>query len=142
VTGLPLRVTSSLGRDWGGLGILNGSSQAAPRPDQLADPNENALHTAAQWFNTNAFGPAGQVRPGNAPATGVLGPGYQQWDMSLIRNIRIGENAHLQIRGATFNFLNHTNYSAVGTAIGATNFGQITSTREPRRIQLGLKLGF
>ena len=144
VTGLPLRVTSSLGRDWGGLGILNGSTQAAARPDELFDPNQNAPHTLAQWFNPSAFGPVptGVVRPGNAPASSVVGPGYQQWDASLMRNIRIGERGRLQIRWETFNFLNHTNYSAVGTTLGTPNFAQIISTREPRRVQLGLKLGF
>lgn len=144
VSGLPLRVTSSLGLDWGGLGILNGGSQATPRPDMLSNPNAAAPHTTAKWFNTEAFGPvpAGVDRPGNAPATSVLGPGYQQWDVSLIRNVRIRENIRLQIRGETFNFLNHTNYSAVATGLGTSNFGQITSAREPRRIQLALKLQF
>jgi hypothetical protein len=144
VSGLPLRVTSSYGLDWGGLGLLAAGTQAAPRPDMLADPNAKAPHTVAQWFNTQAFGPVpgGQARPGNAPASSVIGPGYQQWDVSLMRNIRIREKGRLQIRGEAFNFLNHTNPSAVATAAAASNFGQITSAREPRRIQLALKLGF
>lgn len=144
VSGLPLRVTSTLGLDWAGLGILNGNSQAAPRPDMFSNPNAGAPRTPAKWFNTQAFGavPAGLVRPGNAPASSVIGPGYQQWDISLIRNVRIREKLRLQVRGETFNFLNHTNYAGISTGLGATNFGQVTSAREPRRIQLGLKLGF
>jgi hypothetical protein len=86
--------------------------------------------------------PAGLVRPGDAPASSVIGPGYQQWDMSLMRNIAIREKGRLQIRCEAFNFLNHTNPSAVATGAGTSNFGQVTSAREPRRLQLALKLGF
>jgi hypothetical protein len=144
VTGLPQRVTSSLGLDWGGLGFLSGGSLATPRPDAVADLNQDAPHTVAKWFNTAAFGPvpSGVVRPGNAPASGMVGPGYQQWDVSLIRNIKIRERGRLQIRGESFNVLNHANYFGIGTALGASNYGQVISTREPRRIQLALKLGF
>jgi hypothetical protein len=144
VTGLPLRVTSTLGLDWGGIGTLASGTQATPRPDRIADPNLNAPHTMQKWFNTQAFAavPTWQVRPGNAPASCVIGPGYQQWDLSLMRNIRFGERTRLQIRAESFNFLNHTNPSSVATALGSSNLGNVTSAREPRRIQLALKLGF
>ena len=142
VAGLPLRVTSGLGLDWGGLGLL--TSVATPRPDCVANPNTGAPRNIAKWFNTAAFAPVptGQIRPGDAAATSVIGPGYQQWDVSLYRNIVIRERARLQIRGESYNFFNHANYSGVSTALGATNFGQITSTRDPRRVQLGMKLDF
>ena len=144
VTGLPIRVSSSYGRDWGDQGILASGTTAAARPDQISDPNANAPRTVAQWFNTKAFAqvPTGVVRPGNAGAADIQGPGYEQWDMSLFRNIAIREKMRLQIRAETFNTFNHTNPMAVATAAGNTNFGQVTSTRDPRRLQLGLKLNF
>ena len=142
-SGLPLTVTSSYGVDWGDMGILSGS-QAAARPDQIANPNTNAPHSIAQWFNVNAFAqvPAGVVRPGNAGVTTVNGPGYQQWDVSLFRNLQFTERMKMQIRGETFNLLNHTNPTAVSLGAGSTTFGQVISTRDPRRIQLGVKLLF
>lgn len=126
----------------GGLGLL--TSVATSRPDCIANPNAGAPRNIAKWFNTAAFAPVptGQVRPGDAPATSVIGPGYQQWDVSLYRNIVIRERARLQIRGESYNFFNHANYSGVSTTLGATNFGQITSTRDPRRVQIGMKLDF
>jgi hypothetical protein len=142
-SGLPLRVTSGLGLDWGGLGLL-GTSASSPRPDRIADPNANAPHTILNWFNTAAFAavPTGEVRPGNAAATTVIGPGYQRWDVSLFKNFTIREGWRMQFRTETFNFVNHTNYQAVSTSLGATNFGQVTTSRDPRRVQLGLKLTF
>jgi hypothetical protein len=141
-TGVPLTVTSS-GVDPGALGFL-GTSAAGGRPDRVGDPNANAPHTIAQWFNTSAFAlvPAGQVRPGNAGRGVVRGPGHQRWDFSVFKNIKTTEAIRLQFRAEMFNIFNHTNPLGVGTAFGTTTFGQITSTRDPRIVQFGLKLNF
>lgn len=142
-SGLATRVTSGLGLDWAGLGIL-GTSAASPRPDLISDPNANAPHSIQKWFNTEAFTavPAGQVRPGNAAATTIIGPGAERWDSSLFKNFTIAERFKVQFRAEAFNVLNHSNFLGISTSLGATNFGQVTSTREARRIQLGLKLNF
>ena len=141
-SGLPLRVSSSLGYDWGGIAII--PSTATPRPDMIADANKDAPHTIAKWFNTQAFAavPTGVVRPGNAAATTVIGPGYQRWDASLFKKVKVSERMSVQFRAETFNLPNHTNFQGVSTALGSSNYGQITSTREARRIQLALKLLF
>jgi hypothetical protein len=39
------------------------------------------------------------------------------------------------MRGETFNCVNHTKYRTLSTALGVTNYGQVTSTRDPRRIK-------
>lgn len=143
MTGLPLRVTSGLNLDWGGIGII-GSSASSPRPDLVANPNAGAPHTVQQWFNTAAFAapPAGAVRPGNAAATTVIGAGQERFDLSLIRNVRVHEGVSLQLRFETFNTLNHANWGNPGLSLGTSTFGVITSAREPRRVQLGAKLRF
>ena len=142
-SGLPLRVTSGLGLDWGGVGIL-GTSAASPRPDLISSANADAPHTIAKWFNTQAFAavPTGEVRMGNAGATTVNGPGAWRLDTSVFRNVKLTERFGLQLRFESFNTLNHTNYLGISTSLGASNFGQVTSAREPRRIQLGAKLVF
>ncbi|MBO0858826.1 MAG: carboxypeptidase regulatory-like domain-containing protein, partial [Chloracidobacterium sp.] len=65
-SGNPLTVTTG-SVDPAGLGFL-GASASGPRPDLVADPNANAPHTFAQWFNTSAFTnvAAGVTRPGDA----------------------------------------------------------------------------
>jgi hypothetical protein len=42
----------------------------------------------------------------------------------------------------TFNTFNHTQYQNVSTTFTASNFGAVTSTYDPRTIQLGAKLLF
>ena len=51
-SGLPFTVVTS-NFDPVGSGIINANPTA--RPILLCDPNENAPHTAAQWFNTACF---------------------------------------------------------------------------------------
>jgi hypothetical protein len=47
-----------------------------------------------------------------------------------------------RLRGEFFNVLNHTNFSGVSSTFGSGSFGQITSARDPRKIQLSAKLDF
>jgi hypothetical protein len=148
-TGSPFTViTSSV--DPAGLGIL-GASGASPRPDMTCNPNDGAPHTVAQWFNTSCFVQVAQgtVRPGNAGRGVIRGPGFGNWDVSVMKNFRFGERVNFQLRGESFNLPNHPNPSAFGGGSGANNinntsslFGQITGFRAARRIQLGAKLTF
>jgi hypothetical protein len=146
-SGLPTQVTSSSGKDPGQMGVLGSSSTVSLRPDIVGNPNQNAPHTLAQWFNTAAYAdvPAGQVRPGNAPSTSLIGPGFQQWDISVFRDFQITERWSGQFRVETFNTFNHTNPATVN-ASGPTNenaaFGQVTAVRDPRRMQLAMKINF
>jgi hypothetical protein len=48
----------------------------------------------------------------------------------------------LQFRAEFFNLFNHAQWSGVGATLGAATFGQITSARDPRIGQLGLRLLF
>jgi hypothetical protein len=147
-SGVPFTVTTTA-VDPAGQGLLAAGSAAGaagngPRPDMIADPNDNAPHTIAQWFNTAAFAnvPAGVSRPGNASRGSVLGPGYGRWDLALARIIKINEGLKLQLRGEMFNIFNHTNPLNINTVLTNTQYGQVTSTRDPRLVQTGLKLNF
>lgn len=144
-SGIPLTVTGSAtgNADWAGQGCLRGS-KCVVRPDMIADPNENAPHTVDRWFNTKAYAnvPAGQFRPGNSRPGSVRGPGYGRWDMSMFKNFQVAERVHMQFRAEAFNIWNHTNFDGVNTNMASTNFGKVTSTRDPRIVQLALKLNF
>lgn len=142
--GLPFNESdSTVGLDPGGLGFF-GSSQAGSRGDEICDPNANAPHTMTQWFNTACFAnvPTGQVRPGNAGRNTIRGPGYQTWDLSMFKNFHFTEGRYLQFRAETFNTFNHTNWSSIGTTRQVSTFGLVTAARDPRIMQLALKLYF
>jgi hypothetical protein len=136
-------LTATLSRDPAGLGV-RGNSFSGGRPDMLSDPNANAPHTIAQWFNTAAFAavPTGVIRPGDEARGTIVGPGYFRWDASLFKNFKLSERFNLQFRAESFNVLNHTNFNNPTTSLTSSVYGQITSARDPRNMQLALKLRF
>lgn len=134
-----LTAGTATSEDPGGLGL-----QGNARPDQIANPNHGAPHTAAEWFNTGAFVDPDPLAglPGDAKNASILGPGFQRWDLSLFKNFKIRESLGLQFRAEAFNVWNHTNFNSVDTTLGSDTFGQITNAHDPRILQLGLKLNF
>jgi hypothetical protein len=110
--------------------------------------------TWQQWFNPLAFGQPLDGSLGNTGRGILTGPGINNWDFSLFKNTNIGEHIRTQLRFETFNLFNHTQFSGVNTKISASGpgaavtaatingVGQINSTRDPRTIQVALKLYF
>ncbi len=143
-SGLPVTVaTSSV--DPGGLGLLAGGVVGpSNRPDQIANPNVGAAHSRLHWFNVAAFAkvPAGQYRPGDASVGSIAGPGYQTWDLSAFKNVRVWHETNLQFRAEAFNTFNHTNFVGVSSNTTASTFGQVTSAASARVLQVGTKFNF
>lgn len=68
------------------------------------------------------------------------GPGYASLDVTLVRRIAMGPTV-LKGRVEIFNALNTANLGSPDTVVGITGFGSITSARDPRVVQVGVKLG-
>lgn len=125
-------------------GAPNNGSVATPRPNQVGNPNSGGAKSWDQFFNTSAFAEVSTAgASGNERRGAVTGPGLWRYDMALIKNTRITEGLHLQFRAEAFNLFNHTNFSSVGTTLTTTStYGKVTNTRDPRIMQLALKLSF
>jgi len=149
-TGVPLTITST-GVDPAGQGVNISASTASGRPDLVGNavgPRGTDFLSGPTWFNTGAFAavcPATGLcvsRTGTAPRGVVYGPGFSRMDLSLFKNFKITEQVKLQFRTEAYNVFNHTNPNAVSTTFGSATFGRITSYRDPREMQFGLKLSF
>lgn len=143
-TGTPLTVLTLANQDPTGQGCL-GPSPCSVRPDMIANPNATAPETLASWFDPTAFAnvPAGAFRNGTSPRGGVRGPGFWRTDLALFKNTRITERVSSQFRFESLNTFNHTNPVCCGSlSLGSSSFNRILSTRDPRIIQLALKLNF
>ena len=93
-------------------------------------------------------------RFGNTGVGIILGPGQFNWDFSVLKNTRLGENRSLQFRAEFFNLFNHAQFDnpnpnsipyepALPNVSSPDNFGQIVKTSvNPRVIQLALKFVF
>lgn len=88
------------------------------------------------------FNGAGQN--GNLPRNFINGLPYINWDAGLSKNIRIGENARIQLRGEMFNVLNNqVPFFGADLNINSNSFGRVTSSyNNPRVVQFGARLDF
>jgi hypothetical protein len=96
-------------------------------------------------FNTACFSVPAEGQLGNAPRRFFYGPGIENFDMALIKNVPLGGSRTLQMRLEAFNVFNHAQFygpSAVNGNIASPEFGQIQQAAAPRLIQLGAKLSF
>ena len=137
------------GEDPAGIGLGTGIDGNTIRPNQVGNPNTRAPHSAEQWFNAAAFATPASSNPnqtyaGDAKKNSILGPGQQNWDLSVMKNIRVYESSALQFRLESFNTFNHTSFSGVDTnlADAGSTYGQVTSAHQPRIVQLALKFNF
>jgi hypothetical protein len=114
---------------------------ANDRPNLVGNP-ELSSRSTDRWFNTAAFAFPGPGTFGNAGRNIVDGPGYHSVNASLVKNTNLTERVNLQFRFEAFNLFNHPNYNLPDNFLGSPTFGKISSARDPRHLQFGLKLLF
>jgi hypothetical protein len=69
----------------------------------------------------------------------------ENFDVALLKNLRLSEARSLQFRLETFNVFNHAQFfgpQAVDGNISSGTFGQVVSAAAPRLVQLGVKFIF
>ena len=130
------------------LTIMNGQSSARDfepeMPNVSGDPNDGP-RTTEQFFNVGAFSDPGQDVKGNARPGIVRGPGINNLDLSFGKIFRAPHGMNVQFRADLYNALNHPQWrwldTTFSTAEGST-FGRVVGAREPRIVQLSLKVTF
>jgi len=140
-TGRPFTVALLSEIDNSGTGRSILGFGANDRPNVLGDPNLSQ-RSPQQWFNQSAFAFPPRGTFGDAGRNILEGPGYRNVNASLVKNTSLSERLNLQIRAEVFNLFNHQNFNLPDNFLGSPTFGQITSARDPRHIQFGLKLLF
>lgn len=147
MTGTPFRpgFSTSDGQD------ITGSQEGA-NIDAVGDPNlSKDQRTFSKNFNTAAFARPALRSFGNAGIGILRNPSWNNWDISVSKRIPLnGEERYFQLRGEFYNAGNHTQFSGYDTTarfnpqgqqINA-NFGAMTGTRDPRKVQLSLRFMF
>ncbi|MBI3683158.1 MAG: TonB-dependent receptor [Acidobacteria bacterium] len=136
-SGLPFNVTQA-----GDVANFGGGT-GGQRPDLAGNPHEGRGQSLQRYFNTAAYQQV--TRPlgiGTAPVNSARGPGINNFDLAVLKNIAIREGVRFQLGMESFNILNHAQFEGVGSQLGATNFGVVTSARDPRVIQIRAKLSY
>jgi hypothetical protein len=77
----------------------------------------------------------------------LRGPGFQNWDISLIKRFALRERLDLEFRAESFNTFNHTNFTSINTSVAfdasgnlTAGFGSVNASGPGRSLEFGLKL--
>ena len=136
----------------------SGTGENTDRGNQVGNPYQGVDRTQTQgnpvqWINPNAFVNPPNGSFGTVGRNTVLGPGYGDVDLSLLKNIPIKERLHAQLRVEMFNIFNRVNLAPPSGYIGG-GFGQSSDTigdyngspgigpGEPFNTQIALKIIF
>ena len=129
---------------------------------QMSDPNPflaSGSYTARSlYYPLNAgnfkLPPATSLGIGNTPPTLFLGPGFENFDFSMLKDVRLGRESNrlLEFRVEAYNILNHFNPGNPNTSLslnygnGANtnaNFGSITTAiGQARHLAIAAKFRF
>ena len=126
-------------------GINNSSID---EPDYSGGPlrlSRNPRTNGDSYFSTSVFSMNALGTPGTAKRRFFYGPGADNYDMSVAKNLPLVESKVLLFRIEAFNVFNHTQFngpSAVDGDIGSSTFGDAISAAAPRILQAALKLSF
>ena len=139
--------------------VFTSADTASGRPDLISDPMQNIPE--GLYYNPYAF-----RRPqataddatlfGSAGRNILIGPGFQNVDLSLFKNIRLAERTKLQLRWEVFNVLNRANFQVPGfqlptdiATISLENLMRTSSvgrssltSNEAREMQFAVRLTF
>ncbi|MFZ3210646.1 MAG: carboxypeptidase regulatory-like domain-containing protein [Terriglobales bacterium] len=151
-TGLPVTLASYgdnslLGAEPNGI-----NNYGVDEPDYTGGPLDlNANPRNGQpYFNPSQFSVNALGTPGNVPRRFFYGPGMDNYDMALLKNLRLTESKSLQLRLEAFNVFNHAQFFGPQSVNGNISipsgipggFGQIVSADPPRLLQLAAKFFF
>ena len=134
-----------------GLNLAGGGDWSRPvvtAPASLSSGDK----TFYQVFNTSAIAAPTAAAPwGNAPVSLFNGGGIENCDVALFKNFRaISDKLNFQLRWEMYNVANHPSFYSVDTAARFTpagaqinaRFGQYIGAREPRQMQVALRVSF
>jgi hypothetical protein len=107
----------------------------------------NIIGSVERWFDTAVFVPV--ARTGTLGRNVVIGPRFDNTDVSISKSTMLGNGMRLEFRAECFDLFNHPNFGRPGNVVGTPTFGSISSTRfatgesgSSRQMQFVLKLDF
>ena len=147
-TGLPVFTTEQDDRSLlgtGGTGPTGSGVDApnfTPGPLQIADPRkQNLAATPLQnpYFNISLFRQEPLGLLGTANRRFFHGPGINNWDLGILKDLKLTESKSLQFRAEFFSVFNHAQFSNPDGNFIDSAFGFVTSAGGERVGQVAVK---
>jgi hypothetical protein len=133
-TGHPFTVTQSSN---------NVGTNMTGLPNVSGDPAAAGPKTVDKWFDTTAFTLVPSGTFGNELRNRLYGPGFQNFDLTIQRQIRMGRTG-VTLRWDIFNVFNTVNFGLPNKDVAtAATFGTISSlASDPRTMQIAVRFVF
>ena len=123
-SGLPFTITSGTDTSFSGVG----NDFADYQLPRVSTARPAGVSFLTEYFNTAAFKQAAAGTFGDVHRNSLFGPGYEELDGSIFKDIFPQHRVHGQFRAEGFNLFNHANYANPTAAANSGNFGKITAT--------------
>lgn len=137
-SGLPVRISE--GRDQSLAGSI-GTDVPNFTPGKIL--NNTNPRSGQTYFNTTLFSKEALGQIGNSNRRFFHGPGLNNWDLALLKDISFTETKALQLRFEAFNAFNHAQFQNPGGSINSpSSFGLIRSANDARVGQIAAKFSF
>jgi hypothetical protein len=124
------------------------NNSSIDEPDYSGAPlhlDRNLRAHANHYFDASDFSMNALGTPGTARRRFFYGPGAENFDMALAKNLHLTESRALLFRIEAFNAFNHTQFtgpSAIDGNIGDSTFGSAISAAPARILQAAAKFTF
>ena len=126
------------------------SAMGNDRPDiTVANISQTKLSTTRshaalinEWFNTADFTQNAIGTYGNIGKNSLRGPRLFTTDFALLKDGKVSERLQYEFRAEFYNAFNNVNFGAPDAGLQDSDFGQITSSNDPRILQMAFKLKF
>ena len=142
-TGFPITIMENDDRSLIGNNAV-GPSGSADEPNFT--PGKLLLQTnprrGGTYFNTSLFSMENLGQFGNAKRRFFSGPGINNTDIALAKNLHFTESKSLELRVEFFNVFNHAQFLNPSGLINSGSFGVVTNARDPRIGQVAAKFQF
>ena len=144
-TGLPITIVEPDDQS------LTGNTSVGPSGSQDEPnytPGKLLLNTnprkGGTYFNTSLFSQETLGQFGNSSHRFFHGPGWNNWDIALLKDLRITESKSAEFRVELFNAFNHAQFvNPDGNFLNlGSTFGVVTQARDARIGQLAFKFVF
>jgi len=139
-TGIPISISE--GRD---VSLAGSSGTDVPNFAGGKILNDTDPRNGNTYFDTSLFSKETLGHIGNSARRFFHGPGLNNWDIGLLKDISFTETKQLQLRFESFNTFNHAQFQNPSGSIDSSLFGQVISTQpneKARILQISGKFRF
>lgn len=121
-----------------------GSPFVGHRPNRTCSGNLSSvdLRSNRQFIDTSCFQDTERGFFGNSERAPISGPGLNNFVVGIQKDLEFAESKLLEFRLEMFNAFNHAQFRNPNGSVANRNFGLVSAARQPRVVQMALKLQF